>query len=156
MTRAAFTCTARSGAARAGELTVRGRTLQTPAFLPVGTYGAVKGLHPGTIRDHGAGMILANACHLHDRPGADVVASLGGLHAFMGWDGLILTDSGGFQVFSMMDIASLDEDGVTFRSPINGRPLRLGPDEVVDVQLALDSDIAMVFDHCPALPAPRR
>lgn len=145
---------ARDGAARAGRLTVRGRTMQTPAFLPVGTYGSVKGMTPAALREAGSSMILANACHLHDRPGADVVAQLGGLHAVMGWDGPILTDSGGFQVFSLLDVARLDDDGVSFRSPIDGRALRLGPREVVDVQLLLDSDIAMVFDHCPPLPSP--
>ncbi len=155
MTRAAYDLEAQCGAARAGTLTVRGKSLATPAFLPVGTYGAVKGLFPSDVREQGAAMVLANACHLHDRPGADTIAALGGLHAFMNWDGLILTDSGGFQVFSMLDIAVLDDDGVTFRSPLDGRPLRLGPDEVVDIQLALDSDIAMVFDHCPPLPASR-
>jgi queuine tRNA-ribosyltransferase len=98
--------------------------------------------------------VVANACHLHDRPGADVVEALGGLHRFMAWDGLILTDSGGFQVFSMLDIARIDETGVCFRSPVDGRPLQLGPATAVDVQLQLDSDIAMVFDHCPPLPAP--
>ena len=154
-TAATFVTESRCGAARTGSLTVRGKRLATPAFLPVGTYGAVKGLHPDQLADLGAGMILANACHLLDRPGADLIATLGGLHRFMGWDGLILTDSGGFQVFSMLDIGSLDEDGVTFRSPVDGRPLRLGPDEMVDVQLQLDSDIAMVFDHCPPLPASR-
>ena len=98
-----------SGAARAGVLTVRGRTVRTPAFLAVGTYGSVKGLPPDRLRQVGCEMILANACHLHDRPGEDVVASLGGLHRFMNWDGPILTDSGGFQVFSMLDVAELDE-----------------------------------------------
>jgi queuine tRNA-ribosyltransferase len=134
---------------------VRGRTLATPAFLPVGTYGSVKGVPPAMLAELGAGMLLANACHLHDRPGADVVAELGGLHRFMGWDGLLLTDSGGFQVFSLLDIARLDDDGVTFRSPVDGRPLRLGPREAVDIQLQLDSDIAMCFDDCPALPGDR-
>lgn len=150
-----FELSHRSGRARLGRVTLRGRELTTPAFLPVGTYGSVKGIPPDRLRAVGAEMILANACHLHDRPGADVVAELGGLHAFMGWDGPILTDSGGFQVFSMLDIATLDDDGVSFRSPIDGRALRLGPEEAVDIQLALDSDVAMVFDHCPPLPAPR-
>lgn len=144
------------GAARTGTLTVRGRAVTTPAFLPVGTYGSVKGIPPDRLKAVGSGMILANACHLHDRPGEQVVAALGGLHRFMNWDGPILTDSGGFQVFSMLDVAQLDDQGVTFRSPIDGRSLRLGPIEAVDIQLALDSDIAMVFDHCPPLPADRR
>ena len=151
----AHTLAAVDGSARAGRLTVRGRAMDTPAFLPVGTYGSVKGMTPQTLRDVGSTMILANACHLHDRPGADVVAALGGLHAFMAWDGPILTDSGGFQVFSMLDVAQLDDLGVSFRSPIDGRALRLGPREAVEIQLLLDSDIAMVFDHCPPLPAER-
>jgi len=150
---AAFWLEAACGAARAGSLTVRGKSLATPAFLPVGTYGAVKGVPPDLLARLGTGMVLANACHLHDRPGADVIAALGGLHRFMHWDGLILTDSGGFQVFSLQGSARLDEDGVTFRSPVDGRPLRLGPDEAVTIQRLLDSDIAMVFDHCPPLPA---
>ena len=144
---------ARCGAARAGTLTVRGRSVATPAFMPVGTYGAVKGLMPELLASLGARMLVANACHLHDRPGAPAVAALGGLHRFMGWDGLLLTDSGGFQVFSMLEIARLDDEGVTFRSPIDGRSLRLGPLEAMDVQLALDADVAMTFDHCPPLPA---
>jgi queuine tRNA-ribosyltransferase len=141
------------GLARCTEIEVRGRLLRTPAFLPVGTYGSVKGISPRQLREVGSQMILANACHLHDRPGADVIADLGGLHAFMNWDGPILTDSGGFQVFSMLDIAKLDEQGVRFQSPVDGRALRLGPIEAADIQLLLDSDIAMVFDHCPPLPA---
>ncbi len=151
---ATFRVEAASGSARAGTLTVRGKCLPTPAFLPVGTYGAVKGVPPDVLRRLGARLLLANACHLHDRPGEDVVAALGGLHRFMGWDGLLLTDSGGFQVFSLHGRARLDEDGVTFQSPVDGRPLRLGPVEAVAIQRRLDSDIAMVFDHCPPLPAP--
>ena len=150
---ARWTCAARCGAARAGTLTVRGRSVPTPAFMPVGTYGAVKGLMPDVLSRVGTHLLVANACHLHDRPGADVVAALGGLHRFMAWDGLLLTDSGGFQVFSMLQIAQLDDEGVTFRSPIDGRSLRLGPLEAVQVQLQLDADIAMSFDHCPPLPA---
>ena len=147
-----FSVQARVGAARAGTLCVRGKACLTPAFLPVGTYGAVKGVPPDLLHQLGARLVLANACHLHDRPGADVVARLGGLHRFMGWDGLILTDSGGFQVFSLLACSRLDEQGVTFRSPVDGRELRLGPREAVDVQLALDADVAMAFDHCPPLP----
>jgi queuine tRNA-ribosyltransferase len=150
---AAWTQQARCGSARAGTLVVRGRSVQTPTFMPVGTYGAVKGLMPDVLRHVGTRMLVANACHLHDRPGADVVAALGGLHRFMNWDGLLLTDSGGFQVFSMLAIAQLDDLGVTFQSPIDGRSLRLGPREAMDVQLQLDADIAMTFDHCPPLPA---
>jgi queuine tRNA-ribosyltransferase len=150
---APFVEEARSGRARAGTLTVRGRPLPTPAFMPVGTYGSVKGISPDQLADVGSRIVVANACHLHDRPGEDVVETLGGLHRFMNWDGVILTDSGGFQVFSMLDIASIDEAGVRFRSPVDGRPLQLGPREAVDIQLRLDSDIAMAFDHCPPLPA---
>jgi len=150
---AQFTQLARAGCARAGVLRVRGKECPTPAFLPVGTYGAVKGVPPDLLARLGTRLVLANACHLHDRPGADVVARLGGLHRLMGWDGLILTDSGGFQVFSLLDSARLDDEGVTFRSPVDGRELRLGPRETVDVQLLLDADIAMAFDHCPPLPA---
>ncbi len=150
-----FDLTHTSGRARTGRVSVRGRSLATPAFLPVGTYGSVKGVPPDRLRAVGSEMILANACHLHDRPGAEVVAALGGLHALMGWQGPILTDSGGFQVFSLLHVARLDDEGVSFRSPIDGRALRLGPDEAVDIQLLLDSDVAMVFDHCPPLPAPR-
>jgi len=150
-----FEALASCGQARTGRLTVRGRTMDTPAFMPVGTYGSVKGVSPAELQEVGAGMILANAYHLHDRPGADVVSALGGLHRFMNWDGPILTDSGGFQVFSMLDVAELDEQGVSFRSPIDGRKLRLGPRESVEMQLALDADVAMVFDHCPPLPADR-
>ncbi len=151
-----FSVESRSGAARTGHLRLRGRDLQTPAFLPVGTYGAVKGVAPETLEDVGAGMILANAFHLHDRPGEATVAALGGLHRFMQWDGLILTDSGGFQIFSLLDIAAIDDEGVTFHSPVDGRRRRLGPREVVDIQLALDSDIAMVLDQCPPLPSSPR
>lgn len=152
---ARFTCEARSGPARAGRLVVRGKTLRTPAFLPVGTYGSVKAASPELLATLGAELLLANACHLHDRPGEALIAELGGLHRFMNWNGLLLTDSGGFQVFSLLDSARIDERGVTFRSPVDGRALRLGPEEAVDIQLALDSDIAMVFDDCPPLPAPR-
>jgi len=148
-----FELQAACGRARAGSLTVRGRTISTPAFMPVGTYGSVKGLSPADLSSAGSSMILANACHLHDRPGENVIAALGGLHQFMHWDGPILTDSGGFQVFSMLDSARLDDEGVSFRSPIDGRTLRLGPVEAVEIQLALDADVAMTFDHCPPLPA---
>ncbi|MGQ0551932.1 MAG: tRNA guanosine(34) transglycosylase Tgt [Planctomycetota bacterium] len=148
-----FSVSAQCAAARAGELHSRGRTLLTPAFLPVGTYGSVKGLFPDQLRALGAGLLLANTCHLEDRPGSDVVAELGGLHRVMNWDGLLLTDSGGFQVFSLMHTARIDEEGVTFRSPIDGRALRLGPREAVAIQSRLNSDIAMTFDDCPPLPS---
>ena len=144
------------GRARAGQVYLRGHEVPTPAFMPVGTYGSVKGMHPDDLASAGARILLANACHLHDRPGEDVVAGLGGVQRLMGWKGPVLTDSGGFQVFSMLHVAKLDEDGVSFRSPIDGRTLRLTPESVVDVQLALNSDVAMVLDHCPPLPAEAR
>ncbi len=150
-----FQAQAQWGLARTGQLELRGKQLRTPAFLPVGTYGNVKGVSPDQLAAVGAEMILANAYHLHDRPGEKDVVRFGGLHRFMSWDRLILTDSGGFQVFSLLDIAQLDDEGVSFRSPVDGRRLRLGPREVVEIQLALDSDIAMVLDHCPPLPADR-
>lgn len=154
--RVLFEAREQCGPARTGRLQLRGKSLETPAFLPVGTYGAVKGVPPEALAGVGAGMLLANAFHLHDRPGEEQVATFGGLHSFMHWDGLLLTDSGGFQIFSLLDIATLDDGGVTFRSPVDGSPRRLGPREVVDIQQALDSDIAMVLDQCPPLPCDRR
>ena len=152
---APFTQLHACGSARAGRFVVRGHEVPTPAFMPVGTYGSVKGVHPRELREVGTTMVLANACHLHDRPGSEVVAELGGVQRLFGWDGPVLTDSGGFQVFSMLDVARIDEDGVSFRSPVDGRQLRLEPETVVDIQRRLNSDVAMVLDHCPALPADR-
>lgn len=128
--------------------------METPAFLPVGTYGAVKGIAPEELKLLGTQMVLTNAFHLHDRPGEDVVHDLGGIHQFMHWDGLILTDSGGYQIYSLEKNIKLDDEGVTFPSPVDGRPLRLTPEDSMGVQLRLDSDIAMAFDHCPPLPSP--
>ena len=125
--------------------------------MPVGTKATVKTLHPDEVRDVGASVVLANTYHLHFRPGADVVEQLGGLHAFSGWDGPILTDSGGFQVFSLRDtILALDEDGVTFRSVYDGAEARFTPEGVVEIQRKLGSDIAMCLDVCPPADAPRR
>jgi queuine tRNA-ribosyltransferase len=145
-----FTVTATDGAARAGVLRTAHGDVPTPAFMPVGTKATVKSLHPDEIREAGARILLGNTYHLHFRPGADLIAGLGGLHAFMGWDGPILTDSGGFQVFSLRDtIAAVDEEGVTFRSVYDGTTERFTPELVGEVQAKLGSDIAMCLDVCP-------
>jgi queuine tRNA-ribosyltransferase len=127
--------------------------VQTPAFMAVGTQATVKGLVPDMLYAAGSRMVLANTYHLTLRPGEDVVAGLGGLHSFMGWDGPILTDSGGFQVFSLAARTRLSEQGVAFRSHLDGRLLELTPERAVAIQQALGADVAMCLDHCPALPA---
>lgn len=148
----AFEVTAQDGAARAGALPTAHGEIPTPAFMPVGTKATVKSLDPEEVRALGAHVILGNVYHLHFRPGEDVVESLGGLHAFSGWDGPILTDSGGFQVFSLRDtILGLDADGVTFRSVYDGSVERFTPEGVAEIQRRLGSDIAMCLDVC--LPA---
>jgi queuine tRNA-ribosyltransferase len=129
-------------------------SVETPAFMPVGTAGSVKGVTPAQLRATGATIILANTYHLQLRPTADVVRDLGGLHAFMGWDGPILTDSGGYQVFSLTGINKIDDEGVEFRSHIDGAVLRLDPRSATEVQNKLGADIIMCFDECPALPCP--
>jgi queuine tRNA-ribosyltransferase len=139
--------------ARAGRLETPHGSLETPEFMPVGTRGTVKGISPDALRAVGSRMLLANTYHLALRPGEDVVRELGGLHQFMGWDGPILTDSGGFQVFSMADRLKLDDSGVRFRSHIDGAPLVLTPERAVQIQQDLGADVAMCLDHCPALPA---
>jgi len=144
-----------SGMARRGGLELAHGRVDTPAFMPVGTYGAVKAMAPAEVRATGAQVVLGNTFHLWLRPGLDVIRAHGGLHRFMGWDGPILTDSGGFQVFSLGDLRKLDEDGVTFSSPINGDKLRLTPEISMDIQATLNSDVAMVFDECTAYPATR-
>jgi queuine tRNA-ribosyltransferase len=145
----AFTVTATDGAARAGVLQTSHGDIPTPAFMPVGTKGSVKSLHPDEVRAVGARVILGNAYHLHFRPGDDVIENLGGLHTFSGWSGPILTDSGGFQVFSLRDtILSLDDDGVTFRSVYDGATARFTPVDVAEIQRRLGSDIAMCLDVC--------
>ncbi len=147
-----FRVHATDGAARAGALTTQHGTIATPAFMPVGTKATVKTLHPDEVQALGAEIVLGNTYHLHFRPGEDVVEQLGGLHAFSGWDGPILTDSGGFQVFSLRDtITSLDEDGVTFRSVYDGAEARFTPESVAEIQRRLGADIAMCLDVC--LPA---
>ncbi|HWN21344.1 MAG TPA: tRNA guanosine(34) transglycosylase Tgt [Gaiellaceae bacterium] len=145
-----FTLTATDGAARAGVLRTAHGEVRTPAFMPVGTKGTVKSLDPDELRTVGSQIILGNTYHLHFRPGDEVIAELGGLHAFSGWDGPILTDSGGFQVFSLRDtLLQVDDDGVTFRSVYDGAPARFTPEAVALIQRNLGSDIAMCLDICP-------
>jgi queuine tRNA-ribosyltransferase len=145
-----FSVSATDGEARAGLLHTAHGDVPTPAFMPVGTKGTVKGLDPDRLRELGATILLGNTYHLHFRPGADVIEELGGLHHFMAWDGPILTDSGGFQVFSLRDtIAAVDDEGVTFRSVYDGLPARFTPELAADVQRRLGSDIAMCLDVCP-------
>jgi len=135
------------GRARLGSLTTPHGTVDTPQFMPVGTQATVKALTPGDLRAAGVQMILANTYHLSLRPGHERIARLGGLHRFMGWEGPILTDSGGFQVFSLAHLGRVDEDGVTFASHLDGSPQRLTPERAVEIQEALGSDIAMAFDQ---------
>jgi len=144
------------GEARVGVLHTAHGDVPTPAFMPVGTKGTVKGLDPARLRELGTTILLGNTYHLHFRPGEDAIAALGGLHAFTGWDGPILTDSGGFQVFSLRDTLSrVDDDGVTFRSIYDGSTQRLTPERVAEIQLRLGSDIAMCLDICPPASVPR-
>jgi queuine tRNA-ribosyltransferase len=151
-----FTLTATDGEARAGILLTAHGDVPTPAFMPVGTKATVKGLDPERLGELGTTILLGNTYHLHFRPGAELIEELGGLHRFMGWDGPILTDSGGFQVFSLRDTTSaVDEDGVTFRSVYDGEPARFTPELVADVQRRLGSDIAMCLDVCPPADASR-
>ncbi|HXT22575.1 MAG TPA: tRNA guanosine(34) transglycosylase Tgt, partial [Thermoanaerobaculia bacterium] len=147
-----FTVSATSGAARTGVLATPHGEVRTPAFMPVGTLGAVKGVAPAQLRALGAEVMLANLYHLSLRPGVDLIESIGGIHAFCGWPGPILTDSGGFQVFSLGHLRKLDEEGVTFRSHLDGAALRLGPEDAVDLQRRLGVDVAMVLDECPPWP----
>ncbi|HWP03828.1 MAG TPA: tRNA guanosine(34) transglycosylase Tgt, partial [Gemmatimonadaceae bacterium] len=142
-----FQIAARHGSARAGVFdTPHGRVL-TPAFMPVGTLATVRALDPLELRQAGASILLANAYHLHLRPGDDVIQELGGLHRFMAWDGPLLTDSGGFQVFSLQGLRRVDEEGVEFRSHIDGSRRRFTPELVVRIQRRLGADVMMQFDH---------
>jgi queuine tRNA-ribosyltransferase len=141
------------GAARRGRLTFQRGTVATPAFMPVGTYGTVKAMTPEELRELGAEIILGNTFHLMLRPGVEVVKAHGDLHRFMHWDGPILTDSGGFQVWSLGKLRKLTERGVTFQSPVDGARIFLGPEESMAVQQALGADIIMIFDECTAHPA---
>ncbi|HET9134636.1 MAG TPA: tRNA guanosine(34) transglycosylase Tgt [Gemmatimonadales bacterium] len=144
-----FTLEASDGHARAGTLVLPHGIVQTPCFMPVGTHGAVRGLHPAEIERAGAQIILGNTYHLHLRPGEDVVRQLGGLHGFSTWSKPMLTDSGGFQVFSLTGLRKLDEDGVEFTSHIDGSRHRLTPESSMEIQWALGADVAMAFDHLP-------
>lgn len=143
----------RDGDARAGRLILRHGPVDTPTFMPVGTYGTVKGLGPEEVRTTGAAVVLGNTFHLMERPGLEIIREHGGLHEFMQWSGPILTDSGGFQVFSLAALRRLTEEGVAFRSPRDGRPLVLTPETAMAAQSILGSDVAMVFDECTPHPA---
>lgn len=149
---ARFTVTASDGRARRGRLDLAHGSIETPAFMPVGTLGALKGVTAQELEAAGASIMLANLYHLSLRPGIDTIAALGGLHAFTGWQRPILTDSGGFQVWSLAGLRKVDRDGVTFRSHLDGDLLRFTPEGVVDAQLRLGVDIAMVLDECPPWP----
>lgn len=151
-----FEVAATCDAARRGRLSTPHGVVETPAFMPVGTLGAVKGVRPGELAAAGASIMLSNLYHLALRPGVETVERLGGLHAFTGWPGPILTDSGGFQVFSLSTLRKVDEGGVTFRSHLDGSPLRFTPEGVVDLQERLGVDIAMVLDECPPWPIDER
>ena len=148
-----FALSAQDGAARRGVLNFRRGEIQTPAFMPVGTYGSVKSVTPEEVRDSGAEILLGNTFHLMLRPGTDIVRQHGGLHEFMNWPGPILTDSGGFQVFSLAAMRKLSEEGVRFRSPVNGDEVFLSPEKSMQVQHDLNADITMVFDECTPYPA---
>ncbi|HEX6198841.1 MAG TPA: tRNA guanosine(34) transglycosylase Tgt [Thermoanaerobaculia bacterium] len=147
-----FELLSRDGKARRGRLTTPHGTVETPAFMPVGTLGAVKGIPPATLEELGGRVLLANLYHLALRPGIDAIEALGGLHAFVSWPGPILTDSGGYQVFSLAAHRSIDDGGVTFRSHLDGDLLRFTPESVVDMQRRLGVDVAMVLDECPPWP----
>ncbi|WP_395855199.1 tRNA guanosine(34) transglycosylase Tgt [Allopseudospirillum japonicum] len=148
-----FECLTTEGKARRGRLHFPRGVVETPAFMPVGTYGTVKGVLPRDLHELGADIILGNTFHLMLRPGTEVIQAHGDLHDFMQWDKPILTDSGGFQVFSLGAMRKITEQGVTFRSPINGAKVFMGPEESMQVQRALGSDIVMIFDECTPYPA---
>jgi queuine tRNA-ribosyltransferase len=141
------------GASRRGTLTLAHGTVETPVFMPVGTYGTVKAMAPNELVDIGAQIVLGNTFHLWLRPGLDVIRAHGGLHRFMGWDRPILTDSGGFQVFSLGELRKISEEGVKFASPINGDKLFMRPEDSMQIQHTLNSDIVMIFDECTPYPA---
>ncbi|MEM9032854.1 MAG: tRNA guanosine(34) transglycosylase Tgt [Pseudomonadota bacterium] len=151
--RFSFALSATDGAARTGLISTPRGAIRTPAFMPVGTAGTVKGMLPESVAETGADILLGNTYHLMLRPGAERIARHGGLHGFMNWDRPILTDSGGFQVMSLASLRKLDEDGVTFASHIDGSKHRLTPERSMEIQACLGSDIVMAFDECPALPA---
>lgn len=150
-----FELESRSDGARAGTLHTAHGEVRTPAFMPVGTQGSVKGLTPGDLRACGAEIVLCNTYHLFLRPGHERIRDLGGLRRFMSWPGPILTDSGGYQVFSMSELVRIEEQGVTFRSHLDGSSRLLTPEKAMEIQAALGSDVPMVLDECTALPAAR-
>ncbi|SFS58640.1 tRNA guanosine(34) transglycosylase Tgt [Marininema halotolerans] len=141
--------------ARLGRLHTPHGTIDTPVFMPVGTLATVKTMSPEELKEMGSGIILSNTYHLFLRPGHDVVKEAGGLHSFMNWDRAILTDSGGFQVFSLSDLRKITEEGVSFRSHLSGEPLFISPEKSIEIQNALGADIIMAFDECPPYPADR-
>ncbi len=147
-----FELGSQDGAARRGRIATAHGTIETPAFMPVGTAGTVKAMMPQSVAATGAEIVLGNTFHLMLRPGAERVAALGGLHRFMNWPGPILTDSGGFQVMSLKELRKLDDDGVTFRSPVDGTQHRLTPARSIEIQRLLDADITMSFDECTSWP----
>ncbi|WP_020163747.1 tRNA guanosine(34) transglycosylase Tgt [Methyloversatilis discipulorum] len=148
-----FELLASDGLARRGRVTLAHGSVETPVFMPVGTYGTVKGMDPAELKDMGARIVLGNTFHLWLRPGTDIIRKHGGLHRFMGWDRPILTDSGGFQVFSLGALRKITEEGVRFASPINGDKLMLTPEESMRIQHDLNSDVVMIFDECTPYPA---
>jgi queuine tRNA-ribosyltransferase len=148
-----FEMLASDGAARVGRITTAHGEVRTPAFMPIGTYGTVKAMSPAELKDLGADIVLGNTFHLWLRPGLEVIAAHGGLHRFMGWNGPILTDSGGFQVYSLGALRKISEEGVRFQSPVNGDACFLTPEESMRIQRTLNSDIVMVFDECTPYPA---
>ena len=148
-----FELLARSGTARRGRLTLKHGVIETPVFMPVGTYGSVKGLTPVQLEDLGAQIILGNTFHLHLQPSSELIAEFGGLHEFIGWNKPILTDSGGFQVFSLAQRRKISEQGVRFRSPRDGSEVELSPESCMKIQRNLNSDIVMCFDECTSYPA---
>ncbi len=148
-----FKVTLTDGAARRGTLALTHGTVDTPVFMPVGTYGTVKAMSPAELHEVGAQIVLGNTFHLWLRPGLAVIAAHGGLHRFMGWSNPILTDSGGFQVFSLGEMRKISEEGVKFQSPVNGDACFLTPEESMRIQRVLNSDIVMVFDECTPYPA---
>ena len=148
-----FSVSGRDGQARRGVLELAHGRVDTPAFMPVGTYGTVKAMSPDELAANGTQIVLGNTYHLWLRPGVEVIGKHGGLHRFMGWNGPILTDSGGFQIFSLSTLRKISEEGVRFASPINGDALFLTPEESMSIQKTLNSDIAMVFDECTPYPA---
>src|SRR5246127_2727134 len=152
---ASFRLIATDGAARCSELTTPHGVVRTPAFMPVGTQATVKGLRPEEVRACGTDIVLGNTYHLMLRPGAERIAALGGLHSFMNWPKSILTDSGGVQVMSLAQLREIDEQGVTFRSHLDGTKIEISPERSVEIQRLLGADIAMAFDECTPFPAER-